>query len=259
MESNMTRRPQAFTLIELLVVIAVIAVLMAILMPALSKAKEGAREVGCRSNLRNVGLGLTLFLQDNEFKPADNSQTNGFFWYITPGTLRPITDGQAYWGVAYANYIKEPKVFGCPSYRAVAELIYNVEPKLIYNAAYGLNRSFFWNPTTNKLRTTLSTIHHQGEFIVTHDHVEPKVEQGSRDMFHNDGPGTMNLTHYRKGGGRERFYRGIFRHNIRSSDAFETGGRANILWLDAHVSTLQETTGDDVPEWWYTGDCPHGH
>jgi prepilin-type processing-associated H-X9-DG protein len=80
------------------------------------------------------------------------------------------------------------------------------------------------------------------------------MEQGSVDMFHNDGQGTMNLTHYRQGGERERFYRGIFRHNIRVSEPFRTGGSANILWLDAHVSRLNETTGDDVPEYWYTGE-----
>jgi prepilin-type processing-associated H-X9-DG protein len=52
---------------------------------------------------------------------------------------------------------------------------------------------------------------------------------------------------------RAEFYRGIFRHNTRKSDDFETGGRANILWLDGHVESLEETTGDDVPEQWYTG------
>jgi len=255
----MARHAKAFTLIELLVVIAIIALLMAILMPSLHKARESAREIACRSNLRNVGLGLTLFLQDNEFKPVDNSRTNGFFWYNNAGDLRTPDDGDAYWAVAYARYIKEPDIFGCPSYRSVAELIYDVNPKLIYNAAYSLNTWFFLDPKTSRARTTVSTLRHQGDFVVCHDHVEPKIEQGSNDMFHNDGPGTMNLKHYRQGGARSRFYRGIFRHNIRSSQAYQTEGRANMLWLDAHVTTLQETTGDDVPKWWYDGDCPHDH
>ena len=55
--------------------------LMAIIMPALQKAKEGAREVKCRSNLRNVGVGLTMYLQENDFKPFNNDTTNGFYWY----------------------------------------------------------------------------------------------------------------------------------------------------------------------------------
>jgi prepilin-type N-terminal cleavage/methylation domain-containing protein/prepilin-type processing-associated H-X9-DG protein len=250
----MGRNARAFTLIELLVVIAIIALLMGILMPALSKARESAREIACRSNLRGVGLGVTLYLQDNDFKPANNRQTNGFFWYDTTGSLRRTTDGSAYWGVAYMHYIKEPKVFGCPSFRTVAEgLIYDVDPKLIYESAFCVNSWFFWDLDTDKARTTVSTIRHPAEFIVSHDHVEPKVENHSRDMFHNDGPGTMNLTHYRQSGGRAKHYRGIFRHNIRSSEAFETGGRANVLWLDGHAGSLRETTGDDVPKSWYSG------
>jgi prepilin-type processing-associated H-X9-DG protein len=211
------------------------------------------------SNLGNIGLGMNLFLQDNDWKPVDNTRTNGFFWYDTAGDLRPLTDTAAYWGVGYIRYVKETKVFGCPSYRAVAELIYPDDPKLIYRAAYTINSWFFRDLDANKLRESVSTIRHAAEFIVSHDHVEPKVEQGSVDMFYNNGPGTMNLTHYREGGARSRFYRGIFRHNIRSNDAFKTEGRANILWLDGHVSTLQETTGDDVPKWWYDGNRPGDH
>ncbi len=252
----MARHSKAFTLIELLVVIAIIALLMSILMPAMSKAKESAREIVCKSHLSSVGLGMMMFLQDNDMKAADNSKSNGFFWYDAAHNIRPVTDGDAYWGVAYISYIKEPKVFGCPSYRAVAELIYPDEPKLIFQAAYSLSQWVYWDLDTNKERGTLSRIKNQSEFIVAHDHVEPKIEQGANDMFHNNGAGTMNLTHYRQGGGRAKFYRGIFRHNIRSNEAFETQGRANILWLDAHVTTLQETTGDDVPKWWYSGKKP---
>jgi prepilin-type N-terminal cleavage/methylation domain-containing protein/prepilin-type processing-associated H-X9-DG protein len=253
----MARQSRAFTLIELLVVISIIALLMAIMMPALSKAKESGREIVCKSHLGSIGLGLTMFLGDNDMKPADNTTTNGFFWYSSTGVMRPTTDNDAYWGIAYISYIKEPKVFGCPSYRAVAELIYPDEPKLIFQAAYALSQWFYRDLDANKLRGSLSQIRHPDQFIVCHDHVEPKIEQGSIDMFHNDGPGTNNLTMYRQGGARARFYRGIFRHNIRKNDAFSTDGRANILWMDAHVTTLHETTGDDVPKWWYSGIYPY--
>ncbi|MCH8219296.1 MAG: prepilin-type N-terminal cleavage/methylation domain-containing protein, partial [Planctomycetes bacterium] len=61
-----TGEGRGFTLIELLVVISVIALLLALLMPALNRARNQARKVVCRSNLRQFGSVLLMYVEDND-------------------------------------------------------------------------------------------------------------------------------------------------------------------------------------------------
>ena len=261
--SSCERRPpdhkaKGFTLIELLVVIAIIAVLLAIMMPAMRKIKEVARETVCRSNLRHIGLAVAMYMDDHERKIPDTQSSNGFLWDNADGTPRdPGSGGGTYWGTFYRKYLKETKIFGCPSLQHVPEGLiysYNDAPDpaaVIRRAAYGLNHH-----SRARGRNT-NTIYRPSEFLYCSDHAEPRPDGGTSDCFHNnDTPGAMNLTAYRRGGGRSHTYRQIFRHNIRYSDPYKTGGRANVLWLDGHVTALEETTGDDVELRWYTGDQP---
>ncbi len=81
MNTNERNSRTAFTLIELLVVIAIIALLVSILLPALSKARDAARDVVCQSNMKQVGIGIQMYLDD---------QSDPKFLNLTPRQSSPV-------------------------------------------------------------------------------------------------------------------------------------------------------------------------
>jgi prepilin-type N-terminal cleavage/methylation domain-containing protein/prepilin-type processing-associated H-X9-DG protein len=90
-----------FTLIELLVVIAIIAILAAILFPVFAQARERARTTTCLSNLKQLGTGVTMYLQDYD-------GAYPLAWYNTP---------QYGFDCVLQPYVKNLQVFGCPSHK----------------------------------------------------------------------------------------------------------------------------------------------
>ena len=132
--SEMRKSPRGFTLVDTLVTLAIVAILISILLPSLSGVREAARRVVCASNVRQIGLGVTMYADDYRDRlppsvfapdPNDEDSVNNESNPAEMMTMRLQTsdlesDKDKHWdgiGLLFAtDYLPAPKLFYCPSH-----------------------------------------------------------------------------------------------------------------------------------------------
>jgi prepilin-type N-terminal cleavage/methylation domain-containing protein/prepilin-type processing-associated H-X9-DG protein len=104
---------RGFTLVELLVVIAIVVVLASILFPVFSRARESARRTRCASNLRQLGLALSMYASDyDDLIPTTWPEPVMMIWR---GDLGPVCHGRL------MPYVRNLSIFYCPTATGIKE------------------------------------------------------------------------------------------------------------------------------------------
>jgi len=248
------------TLIELLVVIAIIALLCAVLLPALAKAKDSAKSAACKSNLRQLGIALNLYVGDHEKYGGKGGVYVGEAFAGIAGTgmnwLNPYLNGFGDPTAQYAFIEGRRSVFSCPAEppRYVRGL-FGAPGRYMYEPGYGYNElGTGWKKNhrlglgpTRQLADVLDNTFIMGEWHVT----PAQIRDPGNMIAIGDGNGWLAPNHPL----------GIVDHLHSSSVFLRHREKANIVFCDGHVESargskwIEET--DTARALWNNDNLPH--
>ena len=133
------RRHNGFTLIELLVVTGICSLVLSLLLPVLGKARAAAQSAACLSNLRQMTLGMTIYISENKGRLPD-------YMWVTPST--PDVAWNGYWPGILNNNRCNPNALLCPSAAEVVPFNQNKGKGTVHYAWTGKYQS---NATVGRL------------------------------------------------------------------------------------------------------------
>ena len=240
-QATVRRAARAFTLTELLVAIAIITILAGLLLAGLGSAKERGKSARCIGNLRQIGIGVSMYADENggQFHFVIDRIPDGGQWTANPWTEQMLAASHpsAYWGVAYSRHVGGSRdLFRCPSAQHVDEWR---EEGLPYPASfwlrstYGINRYVVTRyDSTNSMPLKIANLQSPQTTILAQDAAEQRMEgaEDSLGLF----PGQTEILHQwrfvlQKLYPEREMWREWYRH----------GSRCNTLWVPGHVSGIR--------------------
>jgi prepilin-type N-terminal cleavage/methylation domain-containing protein/prepilin-type processing-associated H-X9-DG protein len=217
-------KKSAFTLIELLVVIVIIAILAGIALPVFQKAQERGRAVNCLANMRQLGLGMTSYFNDNDDQMFPNAGAGGGATVSWPLTLQ-------------AKYVADWR-----AYRSPFDTVTTARPARStlpgVPISYGINNLCFDSPS---LPRNLSRFAFPSQLIL----LAPKLSTGTSMTFD---PGSVSETNP-----------SLITPSsaARNAGTHLNRGQINVLYADSHVATISSleftdsTSIEDGRRRWY--------
>ncbi len=242
-------RRRGFTLIELLVVIAIIAILAAILFPVFARAREKARQTSCLSNVKQLALGVMMYVQDYDetfpcwarWYPSRYNAGDGFADSVCTSPQSPP--------LAIYPYVKNLQLYVCPSGRGTTDSAgygtYNTHWRFPGPASYsyGFRDAIFGRAvTTAPVATKMAELHHPATTVMLGD---------SAHMF--GGKGAMIWSNLCCDGGWTTAPLdgiGVGGKPIDDTVASRHNGGENFAFADGHAKWVQPRSALNNPEYW---------